>query len=108
MYFERGDLTKNLAFGSAMPQEHLNRPSYELGVKQLSDAKAEQNPIRNPLKSQDFTAKATELYNTAKAQEVEFKEFLENLKSANNSLELGQILKSESSIESKIARKQED
>ncbi|WP_104741312.1 hypothetical protein [Helicobacter suis] len=61
-----------------------------------------------PLKSQDFKAKATELYNTAKAQEGEFKEFLENLKSANNSLELGQILKSESSIESKIARKQGD
>ncbi|WP_163533257.1 hypothetical protein [Helicobacter suis] len=61
-----------------------------------------------PLKSQDFKAKATELYNTAKAQEVEFKEFLENLKSANNSLELGQILKSEASIESKIARKAGD
>ncbi|WP_163499673.1 PBECR2 nuclease fold domain-containing protein [Helicobacter suis] len=59
-------------------------------------------------KSQEFKAKATELYNIAKAQEVEFKGFLENLKSANNSLELGQILKSEASIESKIARKQGD
>uniref|UniRef100_UPI0031F775DD PBECR2 nuclease fold domain-containing protein n=1 Tax=Helicobacter suis TaxID=104628 RepID=UPI0031F775DD len=59
-------------------------------------------------KSQEFKAKATELYNIAKAQEIEFKGFLENLKSANNSLELGQILKSEASIESKIARKQGD
>ncbi|WP_346265325.1 hypothetical protein [Helicobacter suis] len=39
---------------------------------------------------------------------MEFKGFLENLKSANNSLELGQILKSEASIESKIARKAGD
>uniref|UniRef100_UPI0023DD8D97 PBECR2 nuclease fold domain-containing protein n=1 Tax=Helicobacter suis TaxID=104628 RepID=UPI0023DD8D97 len=59
-------------------------------------------------KNQEFKAKATELYNIAKAQEVEFKGFLENLKSANNSLELGQILKSEASIESKIARKAGD
>ncbi|WP_163535400.1 hypothetical protein [Helicobacter suis] len=54
MYFEKGDLTKNPAFTPAMPQEHLNRPSYELGVKQASDVKAEQNPVRNPLKSQEF------------------------------------------------------
>ncbi|WP_346009269.1 hypothetical protein [Helicobacter suis] len=66
------------------------------------------DPTTPPLKNQEFKAKATELYNIAKAQEIEFKGFLENLKSANNSLELGQILKSEASIESKIARKQGD
>uniref|UniRef100_UPI001F08166D PBECR3 domain-containing polyvalent protein n=1 Tax=Helicobacter suis TaxID=104628 RepID=UPI001F08166D len=74
----------------------------------LSGSYDKPNPTTPPLKSQEFKAKATELYNIAKAQEIEFKEFLENLKSANNSLELGQILKSEASIESKIARKQGD
>ncbi|WP_163565256.1 hypothetical protein [Helicobacter suis] len=84
----------------------------EAPVKVIDEAQPvkAQEPLlaRETLKSQDFKAKATELYNTAKAQEVEFKEFLENLKSANNSLELGQILKSEASIESKIARKAGD
>nr|WP_281739602.1 hypothetical protein [Helicobacter suis] len=83
-------------------------PSTQWEAKKTTLANAGSSPTSTPLKSQDFKAKATELYNTAKAQEGEFKEFLENLKSANNSLELGQILKSESSIESKIARKQED
>ncbi|WP_163533960.1 hypothetical protein [Helicobacter suis] len=83
-------------------------PSTQWEAKKTTLANAGNNPTTPPLKNQDFKAKATELYNTAKAQEVEFKEFLENLKSANNSLELGQILKSESSIESKIARKAGD
>ncbi|WP_163533688.1 hypothetical protein [Helicobacter suis] len=79
MYFEKGDLTKNPAFTPAMPQEHLNRPSYELGVKQMSDAKAEQNLIKSPLKSQEpklLTYKPTsEIYKEAKAKGLSYAEF---------------------------------
>ncbi|WP_459178001.1 nucleotidyltransferase family protein, partial [Helicobacter bizzozeronii] len=60
------------------------------------------NPTTPTLKNQ-----ATELYNTAKEQEGGFRGLLESIP-GQHSLEAGNVLKSVSSIESKIRRKQGD
>ncbi|BEG57497.1 hypothetical protein NHP21005_11850 [Helicobacter sp. NHP21005] len=48
MYFERGDLHKNLIFDSAV-QEHPKHPSYELGLGQKSSAKVDSDSTTTPL-----------------------------------------------------------
>ncbi|WP_267891205.1 PBECR3 domain-containing polyvalent protein, partial [Helicobacter bizzozeronii] len=97
MYFERGDLRNNPIFTLAMSERHPKHPSYELGLGQTTNAKMESNPTTPKLKNQ-----ATELFNTAKEQEAGFKGLLQSIP-GQYSLEAGNVLKSVSSIEEKLA-----
>ncbi len=102
MYFERGDLRKNPIFTLEMSERHPKHPSYELGLGQASNAKTESNPTTPELKNQAKT-----LYTTAQEQEGGFKELLQSIP-GQYSLEAGNLLKSEQSLERKLASKQVD
>ncbi|WP_233707447.1 hypothetical protein, partial [Helicobacter bizzozeronii] len=108
MYKERGKLADSKEFKEPI-SNHNVADSRPLNTGDSLDTAMDlANSSTTPLNLEAIPAKATELFNTAKEQEIGFRGLLESLTQPSSSLEASNLLKSVESIESKIRRKQGD
>ncbi|WP_158651979.1 PBECR3 domain-containing polyvalent protein, partial [Helicobacter bizzozeronii] len=106
MYKERGKLADSKEFKESI-SNHNVADSRPLNTGDSLDTAMDlANSSTTPLNLEAIPAKATELFNTAKEQEIGFRGLLESLTQPSSSLEAGNLLKSVESIQSKLERKQ--